>query len=40
MLGAVDILVEFEKIAKENLEKEYEIEKLKEYFERVKEELK
>ena len=40
MLGAVELLVEFEKIAKENLDKKYEIEKLKEYFENVKKELK
>lgn len=40
MKGAVELLLEFEKIAKENLESEYKIEKLKEYFEEVKKELK
>ena len=39
MHGAVELLVQFEKIAKENLDKEYEVKKLKDYFEKVKEEL-
>ena len=39
MKFAQELLLEFENIAKNDLDKEYELEKLKEYFEEVKEEL-